>query len=68
MSSTKIHVVPAGIGFVLLAVVQLSYGKTMGSWAAPAPAPAPSSFGSAIDQGIAYFLLLLALTITYLVH
>ncbi|MBA0722631.1 hypothetical protein Golax_003290 [Gossypium laxum] len=32
------------------------------------PAPAPSSDGTAIDQGIAYILLLLALAITYLIH
>ncbi|MBA0810315.1 hypothetical protein Gohar_002319 [Gossypium harknessii] len=38
----------------------------MGS--SPAPAPAPSSDGTAIDQGIAYILLLLALAITYLIH
>ncbi|KAE8705861.1 Arabinogalactan peptide 16 [Hibiscus syriacus] len=64
MSSMKFHVVPAAIGLVLLALVQLSYEQAMGS----PPAPAPSSDGAAIDQGIAYFLLLLALAVTYLVH
>lgn len=34
---------------------------------APAPAPTPTSDGHAIDQGIAYFLLLLALVLTYLI-
>ncbi|TYI76362.1 hypothetical protein E1A91_D06G071300v1 [Gossypium mustelinum] len=70
MGSMKFHVVPAAIGFLLFALVQLSYGQTMGSSPAPAPAPAPapSSDGTAIDQGIAYILLLLALAITYLIH
>ncbi|MBA0747481.1 hypothetical protein Gogos_004393 [Gossypium gossypioides] len=54
----------AAIGFLLFALVQLSYGQTTGS----SPAPAPSSDGTAIDQGIAYILLLLALAITYLIH
>lgn len=34
---------------------------------APAPSPQPTSDGHAIDQGIAYFLLLLALVLTYLI-
>ncbi|KAG4141177.1 hypothetical protein ERO13_D06G059900v2 [Gossypium hirsutum] len=68
MGSMKFHVVPAAIGFLLFALVQLSYGQTMGSSPAPAPAPTPSSDGTAIDQGIAYILLLLALAITYLIH
>ncbi|KAL0393643.1 UNVERIFIED_CONTAM: Arabinogalactan protein 20 [Sesamum latifolium] len=33
-----------------------------------APAPAPTSDGTAIDQGIAYGLMLLALVLTYLIH
>ncbi|XP_064973264.1 arabinogalactan protein 41-like [Musa acuminata AAA Group] len=35
---------------------------------APAPAPAPTSDGVAIDQGIAYVLMLAALLLTYLIH
>ncbi|KAL0408080.1 UNVERIFIED_CONTAM: Arabinogalactan protein 20 [Sesamum radiatum] len=36
---------------------------------APAPAPAPTSdAGTAIDQGVAYGLMLLALVLTYLIH
>ncbi|CAL5429989.1 unnamed protein product [Camellia sinensis] len=35
---------------------------------APAPAPAPTSDGTAIDQGIAYALVLVALALTYLIH
>nr|GMC61485.1 arabinogalactan peptide 20-like [Ipomoea batatas] len=33
-----------------------------------APAPAPTSDGVAIDQGIAYVLMLVALAITYMIH
>ncbi|XP_010544793.1 PREDICTED: arabinogalactan peptide 20 [Tarenaya hassleriana] len=33
-----------------------------------APAPAPTSDGTAIDQGIAYLLMVLALVLTYLIH
>ncbi|KAL7150437.1 hypothetical protein ABFS83_05G112100 [Erythranthe nasuta] len=33
-----------------------------------APAPAPTSDGTAIDQGIAYGLMVLALVLTYLIH
>ncbi|PSS04429.1 Arabinogalactan peptide 20 like [Actinidia chinensis var. chinensis] len=32
------------------------------------PAPAPTSDGTAIDQGIAYVLMLLALVLTYIIH
>ncbi|WOG92872.1 hypothetical protein DCAR_0312149 [Daucus carota subsp. sativus] len=35
---------------------------------APAPAPAPSNNGAALDQGIAYVLMLLALAVTYIIH
>ncbi|KAK6120449.1 hypothetical protein DH2020_045804 [Rehmannia glutinosa] len=34
----------------------------------PEPAPAPSSDGVAIDQGIAYVLMLVALALTYIIH
>ncbi|KAI3956848.1 hypothetical protein MKX01_000882 [Papaver californicum] len=35
---------------------------------APEPAMSPTSDGNAIDQGIAYVLMLAALVITYLIH
>ncbi|KAI3978211.1 hypothetical protein MKX01_013042 [Papaver californicum] len=35
---------------------------------AMAPAMSPTSDGNAIDQGIAYVLMLAALVITYLIH
>ncbi|PSS01870.1 Glycylpeptide N-tetradecanoyltransferase [Actinidia chinensis var. chinensis] len=48
-----------------MALFQLSRGQGH----APSPAPiGPFSDGTAIDQGIAYALLLVALAITYLVH
>ncbi|KAK4280975.1 hypothetical protein QN277_012525 [Acacia crassicarpa] len=34
----------------------------------PAPAPPPTSDGMAIDQGIAYGLMLVALLLTYIIH
>ncbi|KAL1094062.1 hypothetical protein V6Z11_D06G069900 [Gossypium hirsutum] len=51
MGSMKFHVVPAAIGFLLFALVQLSYGQTMGSSPAPAPAPTPSSDGPFTGDG-----------------
>ncbi|KAL2226984.1 UNVERIFIED_CONTAM: Arabinogalactan protein 20 [Sesamum indicum] len=35
---------------------------------APAPSPLATSDGTAIDQGIAYVLMLLALVLTYIIH
>ncbi|EOY30561.1 Arabinogalactan peptide 20 [Theobroma cacao] len=34
----------------------------------PAPAPPPTSDGVAVDQGIAYVLMLVALVLTYIIH
>ncbi|KAL5771254.1 hypothetical protein ACOSP7_015408 [Xanthoceras sorbifolium] len=53
------------IGFMFLEILQLSYGQQV---MASSPAPAPSRYGTVIDQGIAYVLLIVALAITYLVH
>ncbi|CAN6540947.1 unnamed protein product [Malus baccata var. baccata] len=49
------------IGFMFMALLSLGYGQQ-------APAPAPTSYGMAIDQGIAYTLMMVALAITYLMH
>ncbi|KAG9148849.1 hypothetical protein Leryth_026605 [Lithospermum erythrorhizon] len=35
---------------------------------AQAPAPAPTSDGTAIDQGVAYVLMVVALALTYMIH
>ncbi|PON94544.1 Arabinogalactan peptide, AGP [Trema orientale] len=45
---------------------QLSHGQSIAP--SPAAAEGPSSDGTAIDQGIAYVLLVVALAITYLIH
>ncbi|XVF88513.1 hypothetical protein PTKIN_Ptkin19aG0056800 [Pterospermum kingtungense] len=63
VSSPRLHVVPV-IGLLFAVLLQLSYGQSTAS----SPAPAPSNDGSAIDQAIAYTLLLVALAITWLVH
>ncbi|KVH93911.1 Arabinogalactan peptide, AGP [Cynara cardunculus var. scolymus] len=58
-------VVVALIGFMFMAVFDVNQAQEF----APSPAPIlPSNDGAAIDQGIAYLLLLFALAITYLVH
>ncbi|KAM5547715.1 hypothetical protein ABKV19_001938 [Rosa sericea] len=49
------------IGFMFMALLSLGYGQE-------APVPSPTSDGAAIDQGIAYILLVLALAMTYLLH
>ncbi|XXG45899.1 hypothetical protein AAC387_Pa02g0860 [Persea americana] len=46
------------LGLVLLPAIR----------AQSSPAPAPTSDGVAIDQGIAYVLMLAALVVTYLLH
>ncbi|KAG6723700.1 arabinogalactan protein 20-like [Carya illinoinensis] len=51
------------IAFVLSTLLLLSEAQTL----APAPG-GPFSDGAALDQGIAYVLLLVALAVTYLVH
>ncbi|KAK3129755.1 hypothetical protein QOZ80_6BG0484210 [Eleusine coracana subsp. coracana] len=55
----------------LVGVAVLVVGIAMPASAiAPAqpPAPAPASYGTSIDQGIAYGLMLVALVLTYLIH
>ncbi|CAA0809133.1 Arabinogalactan peptide 22 [Striga hermonthica] len=51
------------LGFILPSI----NGQMTAGAAGPAPAPA-SSDGVAIDQGIAYVLMLLALALTYIIH
>ncbi|KAF6141007.1 hypothetical protein GIB67_006636 [Kingdonia uniflora] len=63
MSSMRLQTLPL-LGFFLLALLHLSHGQVL----APSTAPLPTSDGTAIDQGIAYFLLLIALAITYIFH
>ncbi|XP_024022339.1 arabinogalactan peptide 16-like [Morus notabilis] len=56
-----------GLAFAIVAVM---YAVVLPPTRAdfPAPAPAPTNDGTAIDQGIAYILMLLALVLTYLIH
>nr|GMC65306.1 putative arabinogalactan peptide, AGP [Ipomoea batatas] len=64
MNSLRMAALPI-FGFMLMALLQLGSAQVT----APSPAaPAPSNDGVAIDQGIAYVLLMLALAVTYLVH
>uniref|UniRef100_A0A7N0TEK5 Uncharacterized protein n=1 Tax=Kalanchoe fedtschenkoi TaxID=63787 RepID=A0A7N0TEK5_KALFE len=61
MDSTKLLAFPI-IGILLTAVMQIGNAQLT------APAPAPVSDGVAVDQGIAYILMVAALLITYFVH
>ncbi|KAM0051025.1 putative arabinogalactan protein/22/41 [Helianthus debilis subsp. tardiflorus] len=60
MNSRSVAV--AFIGFVFMAL----FGVNRAQEFAPVPAPVPGNDGAAIDQGVAYLLLLVALAITYL--
>ncbi|KAK8936058.1 Arabinogalactan peptide 16 [Platanthera zijinensis] len=52
------------IGFFLSGFMQLSHGQAQ----APVAAPPMSNDGTAVDQGVAYALMLIALIVTYLIH
>ncbi|KAE9613947.1 hypothetical protein Lal_00016591 [Lupinus albus] len=54
------------LSLVLFAISDIGQAHEFAS--SPSPAHAPSSDGSAVDQGIAYFLMLVALAITYMFH
>ncbi|CAM8917931.1 unnamed protein product [Rhodiola kirilowii] len=47
---------------LLMTIMQMAKAQIL------APAPGPSSDGTALDQGIAYILMVAALLITYFVH
>ncbi|KAL3745004.1 hypothetical protein ACJRO7_014158 [Eucalyptus globulus] len=65
MNAVRSCFIPIIVGFMFLTLLQLGYGQSM----VPSPAPeGPSNDGKAIDQGIAYTLLLVALAVTYLFH
>ncbi|KAK3436497.1 hypothetical protein EUGRSUZ_C01051 [Eucalyptus grandis] len=65
MNAVRSCFIPVIVGFMFLTLLQLGYGQSM----VPSPAPeGPSNDGMAIDQGIAYTLLLVALAVTYLFH
>ena len=57
--------VVAFIGFMFMAMFDVNHAQEF----APSPGPSvQSNDGAAIDQGIAYTLLLVALAVTYLIH
>ncbi|WCJ36786.1 arabinogalactan protein 41 [Euphorbia peplus] len=62
----------SGVSFGYLAIIAIIYVTMVPSAYAQsptsAPTPAPTSDGNAIDQGIAYVLMLVALAVTYLIH
>ncbi|KAI0498077.1 hypothetical protein KFK09_021318 [Dendrobium nobile] len=55
------------LSIFLSGLMQLTHGQSM---AAPTPAAAPpmSNDGKAIEQGLAYVLMIVALLVTYLIH
>ncbi|KAI7731606.1 hypothetical protein M8C21_027420 [Ambrosia artemisiifolia] len=63
MDSMRLNVLPI-FGFMLMVILQVTRAQNF----APSPTPVPTNDGAAIDQGIAYVLLVVALAITYLVH
>ncbi|XP_054787925.1 arabinogalactan protein 22-like [Prosopis cineraria] len=57
--------------FPILSILLMAFsylGQAQAQDLASSPAPPPSSDGTAVDQGIAYFLMVVALAITYLFH
>lgn len=67
MNSLSFGVV-AIIAILYAVVLPMAHATRLAPAPAPAPAPALTSDGTAIDQGIAYGLMLLALVLTYLIH
>ncbi|KAL5698496.1 hypothetical protein ACHQM5_029528 [Ranunculus cassubicifolius] len=61
-SSMRLRAI-ASVLVLFFALIQLSCAQDR-----TAPSPAPTSDGNTIDQGIAYFLMLIALAITYMFH
>ncbi|KAI3994503.1 hypothetical protein MKX01_012760 [Papaver californicum] len=66
MNSSGIPQALSLFGWLLLAI--MNFSQVHGITPLPAPAQGPTSDGTSLDQGIAYFLMLAALTITYLMH
>nr|AGN92423.1 putative arabinogalactan protein 3 [Centaurium erythraea]UKD60032.1 arabinogalactan protein 3 [Centaurium erythraea] len=58
----------ASFGVVVVLLLAAVFPAAFANSASPAPAPFATSDGTAIDQGIAYLLMLVALALTYLIH
>ncbi|KAF7813819.1 Arabinogalactan peptide 20 [Senna tora] len=52
------------LSLMLVALSHLGQAQDL----ALSPAPPPTSDGTAIDQGVAYVLMMVALAITYMIH
>ncbi|XP_022736104.1 arabinogalactan peptide 22-like [Durio zibethinus] len=57
-----------GIFAVIAIICTIILPMAQAQSTSPAPAPTITSDGTAIDQGIAYVLMLVALALTYLIH
>ncbi|KAK3032954.1 hypothetical protein RJ639_036125 [Escallonia herrerae] len=57
-----------GVLAVAVLIIVVAFPAAVAQSPAPAPVPAPTSDGTAIDQGIAYVLMLVALALTYIMH
>ncbi|KAL3625402.1 hypothetical protein CASFOL_030856 [Castilleja foliolosa] len=62
MEMQRLYLVITIFAFALALIVPSIHGQVA------EPAPAPSSDGIALDQGVAYVLMLVALAITYIIH
>ncbi|KAG5233765.1 arabinogalactan protein [Salix suchowensis] len=56
------------ISFGVIAAIIFAISMPLAHGQSSSPAPSPTSDGAAIDQGIAYILMLVALVLTYLIH
>ncbi|EOY23449.1 Arabinogalactan protein 16/20/22/41 - like 3 [Theobroma cacao] len=56
------------LGFFAIIAIICTIISPVAQAQSTAPAPAPTSDGAAVDQGIAYILMLVALVLTYLIH
>ncbi|CAK8534058.1 unnamed protein product [Lathyrus sativus] len=63
MNTVNIFIFPI-LSILLMAISHMAHAQNLDL----SPAPAPTSDGTAMDQNIAYFLMLLALVITYMLH
>jgi hypothetical protein len=52
------------LSILFMAISQMGYAQNLDE----SPAPAPTSDAHNLDQGIAYFLMVIALVITYTLH